>query len=272
MVRPATFYYRGEGEVNPSPFWRKVIWWGRILANVDYGCEKVYLSGQMLAEAVVLTEVASKDMLERAGVPVVVTRLAETREKAISLSEDMGYPVVLKVTSPGIAHKSDCGGVKLNLRDAQQVGQAYDDIMASASRVHPESKIEGVSVQPMVSSGVEVIIGMSRDAQFGPVIMFGIGGVLVELLEDVVFRVVPVTETDAMEMIRDIRAYPVLEGYRGGKRADTGALAHVIVGVSRFVEQHPQVTEMDLNPVLVDDHRAVVVDARITWEDAREEY
>ena len=113
---------------------------------------------------------------------------------------------------------------------------------------------------------------MSRDAQFGPVIMFGIGGVLVELLEDVVFRVVPVTETDAMEMIRDIRAYPVLEGYRGGKRADTGALAHVIVGVSRFVEQHPQVTEMDLNPVLVDDHRAVVVDARITWEDAREEY
>lgn len=217
----------------------------------------------MVKSQQVLTEVESKELLRKTGIPVVETRLARSKKEAISLSKEMGFPVVLKVNSPDVIHKSDSGGVRLGLLSATQVGKAYSEIMSSIRQAYPEARIEGVSVQPMAPAGVEVIIGMSKDPQFGPVIMFGLGGILVEVLKDVSFRIVPLTERDAAAMIREIKGYPVLEGYRGQEPASIAALEKLIVQVSRFVEKNSDIQELDLNPVFAYPDRAVAVDARM---------
>jgi acyl-CoA synthetase (NDP forming) len=211
----------------------------------------------------VLTEVEAKQLLEQAGISVVETMLATSKSKAISISRELGFPVVLKIASPDVVHKSDVGGVKLNLKTAAQVGKAYSDIMNAVRAQYPEAKIQGVSVQKMARSGVEVIIGMSKDAQFGPVIMFGLGGILVEILKDVSFRIVPLARRVAREMIREIKGYPVLEGYRGQEPVDVSYLEEMILKVSSFVEQHPEIEELDLNPVFAYSDGAVAVDARV---------
>lgn len=213
-----------------------------------------------------LTEVESKELLKKAGIPVVEAKLARSKKEAVSLSREMGFPVVLKISSPDVVHKSDSGGVKLGLTNAAQVGKAYSQIMSSIKQVYPEARIDGVSVQTMATPGVEVIVGMSKDAQFGPVLMFGLGGILVEVLKDVSFRIVPVTERDAREMIKEIKGYPVLQGYRGQKPASIPALEQLIVKVSQFVEKNPQIEELDLNPVFAYPDKAVAVDARIILE------
>ena len=179
----------------------------------------------------------------------------------------MGFPVVLKVSSADVVHKSDAGGVKLGLANATQVGKAYTEIMSSIKENYPQAQIEGVSVQKMALPGVEVIIGMSKDPQFGPVLMFGLGGVFVEVLKDVSFRIVPVTRTDASEMIKEIKGYPILEGYRGKEPADISALEELIIKVSEFVDQNPQIKELDLNPIFAYEDRAIAVDARIILEE-----
>jgi len=215
-----------------------------------------------------LTEIEAKELLKQAGVSVVETKLATSREKAISLSQQFGLPVALKIASADVVHKSDAGGVKLGLKTATQVGKAYDDIMKAIKRQYPEAKIEGVSVQKMARPGVEVIIGMSKDAQFGPVLMFGLGGILVEILKDVSFRIVPLVRRDAKEMIREIKGYPLLEGYRGQEPVDVANLEELILKVSDFVEQNPEVAELDLNPIFAYSDGAVAVDARVILEDA----
>ena len=214
----------------------------------------------------VLTEIESKDMLKAAGIPVVATKLARNQKEAVALSKEMGFPVALKIVSPEVVHKSDSGGVKLGLENAAQVEKAYAAIMASVKEKVPGARILGVSVQGMARKGVEVIVGMSKDPQFGPVIMFGLGGVLVELLKDVSFRIVPVAKFDAAEMIREIKGFPMLQGFRGAEPADLGALEKLIVKVSEFVEQHPQVKELDLNPVFAYKDGVVAVDARVVVE------
>jgi acyl-CoA synthetase (NDP forming) len=213
-----------------------------------------------------LTEVESKELLKKAGIPVVEAKLARTKKEAVSISKKAGFPVVLKISSPDVIHKSDSGGVKLGLANATQVGRAYSEIVASVKKAYPKALIEGVSVQRMAPPGVEVIVGMSKDAQFGPVLMFGLGGILVEVLKDVSFRIVPVSERDAGEMIREIKGYPVLEGYRGQKPASITALEKLIVKVSQFVEKNPQIKELDLNPVFAYHDKAVAVDARVILE------
>jgi len=213
-----------------------------------------------------LTEVESKALLKKAGIPVVEAKLARSKKEAISISNEMGFPVVLKISSTGVVHKSDSGGVKLGLANAAQVGKAYNEIVSSIKQAYPKAHIEGVSVQPMAPPGVEVIVGMSKDAQFGPVLMFGLGGILVEVLKDVSFRIVPVTIRDARAMIREIKGYPVLEGYRGQKPANIPALEKLIVKVSQFVEKNPQIRELDLNPIFAYPDKAVAVDARIILE------
>ena len=213
-----------------------------------------------------LTEVESKELLKKAGIPVVEAKLARSKKEAISLSREMGFPVVLKISSPDVVHKSDSGGVKLGLANAAQVGKAYSEIVSSIKKAYPEAQIEGVSVQSMAPSGVEVIVGMSKDPQFGPVLMFGLGGILVEVLKDVSFRIVPVAERDAREMIREIKGYPVLQGYRGQKPASIPALEQLILKVSQFVEKNPQIKELDLNPIFAYPDKAVAVDARIILE------
>jgi len=220
----------------------------------------------MIKSQNLLTEVESKELLKKAGIPVVEAKLSRSKKEAISISKEMGFPVVLKISSPDVIHKSDSGGVKLGLANATQVGKAYNEIMSSVKQAYPEAQIQGVSVQPMASPGVEVIVGMSKDPQFGPVLMFGLGGILVEVLKDVSFRIVPVTERDAREMIREIKGYPILEGYRGQKPASIPALEKLIVKVSQFVEKNPQIKELDLNPIFAYPDKAVAVDARIILE------
>ncbi len=214
-----------------------------------------------------LTEIEAKELLKQAGVNVVDTKLATSREEAISISQQLGFPVALKIASADVVHKSDAGGVKLGLKTATQAGKAYDDIMKAIKKQYPEAKIEGVSVQKMARPGVEVIIGMSKDAQFGPVLMFGLGGILVEILKDVSFRIVPLVRRDAREMVREIKGYPLLEGYRGQEPVDVANLEELILKVSDFVEQHPEVAELDLNPVIAYSDGAVAVDARVILED-----
>ena len=214
----------------------------------------------------VLTEVESKELLEQADIPVVETRLAKSKKDAITISKELGFPVVLKIASPDIVHKSDSGGVKLGVANATQVGKAYSEIMSVIKQKYPNAAIQGLAIQRMAPPGLEVIVGMSKDVQFGPVLMFGLGGILVEVLKDVSFRIVPVTRRDAAEMIREIKGYPLLEGYRGQEPADISALEELIVKVSQFVDQNPEMKELDLNPIFAYRDRAVAVDARIILE------
>jgi len=210
-----------------------------------------------------LTEVEAKQLLAEAGLPVVEARLAETRDEAVAIAGALGYPVALKVVSAQISHKSDVGGVRLGLGDAEAVGRAFDAIVQSAGKAVPDATIDGVSVQRMADPGIEVIAGMTTDPQFGPVLMFGLGGVLVEVLKDVAFRVVPITARDARQMIRDIQGFPLLQGYRGQQPADLDALEELLLKLSAFIEAHPDVAELDLNPVFAYPKGAVAVDARI---------
>jgi len=215
-----------------------------------------------------LNEVEAKQILGEAGVPVAKTTLATSREQAQSQAEEAGFPVVLKVVSPDIVHKSDVGGVKLNLSDREAVGAAYDEIIANAKKAVAGARIAGVAVQHMAPQGTEVIVGMTTDPQFGPVMMFGLGGILVEVLKDVAFRVVPLTERDAGQMIGDIKGKPILDGVRGQPPADLEALKQAILKVSEFVERHPEVRELDLNPMFAYPDGAVAVDARIVVSEA----
>jgi acyl-CoA synthetase (NDP forming) len=215
-----------------------------------------------------LNEVEAKQVLREAGVPVTDTTLATSPEEAVAQAEAAGYPVVLKVVSPDIAHKSDAGGVKLNLKSADEVRQAYDAILASCRAHVPGARITGVAVQHMAPQGTEVIVGMTTDPQFGPVMMFGLGGIMVEVLKDVSFRLVPLTERDAAQMIDEIKGRPVLDGVRGQPPADIASLRTAILKVADFVEQHPEVRELDLNPVFAYPDGAIAVDARIVVSEA----
>jgi acyl-CoA synthetase (NDP forming) len=215
-----------------------------------------------------LTEIESKELIKEAGIPVVEAKLAQTKTEAVTLSKKLGFPVALKIVSPDVIHKSDSGGVELGLTNTTQVGEAYNKIQSAIKKHYPKAKIKGISVQKMARPGVEVIIGMTKDAQFGPVLMFGLGGILVEVLKDVAFRIVPLTKRDAHEMIKDIKGYPVLEGYRGQEPADIAFLEDLILKVSDFVDKNPEIKELDLNPVFAYKNRAVAVDARVILEPA----
>jgi acyl-CoA synthetase (NDP forming) len=215
-----------------------------------------------------LTEVESKELLGAAGIPVATARLAKSGKEAAEIAGQIGYPVVLKVVSGDIAHKSDVGGVELNLKNAAAVRSAFARIKASAKDAAPSAKIDGVSVQPMARPGTEVIIGLTTDPQFGPVMMFGLGGIMVEVLKDVAFRIVPLEPRDAAQLVREIRGFPVLEGFRGQPPADLAALERMVLQVSRFAEQHPEVAELDLNPVFAYADGALAVDARVVLQPA----
>lgn len=215
-----------------------------------------------------LTEIESKELLKAARIPVVETRLATSKKEAIELAAKLGFPVVLKIVSPDVVHKSDAGGVRLSIQNATQAGRAYTEILANIKKHYPRAKIVGVTVQKMAKQGIEVIIGMTKDAQFGPVIMFGLGGILVEVLKDVSFRIVPMTKRDASEMITEIKGYPILKGYRGQDPADIPYLEDLIVKVSEFVDKNPEIKELDLNPVFAYKDGALAVDARIILEPA----
>jgi acetate---CoA ligase (ADP-forming) subunit beta len=218
------------------------------------------------AKRTLLTEVEAKDILKEAGIAIVETKLARSKKEAISLAREVGFPVGLKIASRDIVHKSDTGGVKLGLRNTAQISKAFNEICLAAKQAYPQANIEGVSVQRMAPPGVEVIIGMTKDPQFGPVLMFGLGGIFVEVLKDVSFRIVPVTRRDAKEMIREIKGYQLLEGYRGQEPANIPILEEMITKISDFVEKNLWIKELDLNPIFAYRDSALVVDARIILE------
>ena len=218
------------------------------------------------ASRTLLNEVESKALLREAGIPTVETLFARSKEESVLISKKLGFPVVLKIVSPEITHKSDVGGVRLGLKTSKQVGAAYEEMVSVVRQKYPQSKIDGVSVQKMARPGTEVIIGMTKDAQFGPVLMFGLGGILVELLKDVSFRIVPLEKEDAKEMIREIKGFPILEGFRGMEPVDVSRLEDILLKLSRFVDENPEIKELDLNPVFAYRDGAVAADARVILE------
>jgi acyl-CoA synthetase (NDP forming) len=211
----------------------------------------------------VLTELESKELLRELGIPTTQMRLAPSKEEAVALSRAMGYPCVLKVSSEDITHKSDAGGVKVGLANETEVAEAYDAIMTSCKEKFPTAVIEGVTVQDMAKPGLEVIVGMTTDPQFGPVLMFGLGGVWVEVLKDVSFKIAPLTKRDASKAVREIRAARLLDGFRGSDPVDTAALEDILMRISDFVVKTPLVKEMDLNPIFAYPNGAMAVDARV---------
>ena len=211
----------------------------------------------------VLTEIDAKQILIEAGINCVDTRLAFDKGQAVAASEEIGYPVVLKVSSVDITHKSDAGGVKLGLQDRDAVERAFDDIMDSCRAFSSDADIEGVAVQGMAKPGTEIIMGMIKDANFGPIVMFGLGGVLVEVLEDVAFRIVPIGKADAVEMTNELKGKRLLEGYRGQAPANVHILQEMLLRLSDFVNATPGIEEIDMNPVFAYQDGATVVDARI---------
>jgi acyl-CoA synthetase (NDP forming) len=215
-----------------------------------------------------LTEVESKQLLHDAGIRVTQARLVTSADEAVAAAEEIGYPAVLKVVSGDIAHKSDVGGVELGLSNGDDVRAAYERIMAAVKAAAPKANVDGVSVQQMADPGTEVIIGTTTDPQFGPVLAFGLGGIMVEVLKDVAFRIVPLEPRDAKQIVREIKGYPVLEGVRGQAGADVDALESMILQVSSFAEEHPEVAELDLNPVLAYPDGAIAVDARVVLAEA----
>jgi len=215
-----------------------------------------------------LTETESKHVLHDLGIATTQSQLAPSASAAAHIAAAIGFPVVLKISSPDIIHKSDVGGVRLNVHNAAEVRRAYQEIVRNATAKAPEAHIEGVTVQPMAKPGVEVIIGMSKDPTFGPVLMFGLGGVLVEVLKDVAFRIVPLSQQDADDMMRDIQGFPLLQGHRGAPAVDRNALQRILLILSDFVANTPVVQEIDLNPVYAYHDGALVVDARLILEAA----
>jgi len=215
----------------------------------------------------ILTEIEAKQIFKEAGINCTETKNAPTKEEAVALSNEIGYPVVLKVSSVDITHKSDAGGVKVNLKDQAEVEKAYDDIMTSCKAGYPDANIEGISVQGMAKAGIEIIMGMIKDPKFGSVLMFGLGGILVEVLKDVSFRVVPLDKGDASEMVSEIKGRKLLEGYRGQDPADIPYLEDMLLKLSAFVADKPGIKEIDMNPVFAYKDGAIVVDARIILEE-----
>ena len=203
-------------------------------------------------------------MFEAYGIPTVPYRVATTEEEAVEAAAEVGFPVVLKVLSPDVLHKTDVGGVQVDLRSTTEVGEAYRAIRSSVSEEHPGAQISGVLVESYQKEGREVIIGMSTDPQFGPILMFGLGGIYVEALKDVAFRVHPVTRFDAEEMIKAIRGFPLLQGVRGESGADLDTLAETIQRVSQLIGDHDQISELDINPFMALESGGLALDARIT--------
>lgn len=214
----------------------------------------------------VLLEPEAKAICIEYGIPTNRFSLAKSEEEAVAMAERIGFPAVLKIVSPEIIHKSDAGGVKVNLENAVEVKAGYRAILENAEKYNPHANIVGVLVQEMVPQGIETIVGSVKDAQFGQTLMFGLGGIFVELLKDVTFRVAPITEQDAAEMVVGVKAFPLLNGYRGSSPGDVKAIVSLLMRVSCLVMEHPEIRELDLNPVMVYPIGAKVVDARIILE------
>jgi acyl-CoA synthetase (NDP forming) len=206
------------------------------------------------------------EVLKSYGFQIPKSELAITEDECAKLSEEIGYPIVLKVSSPNIIHKTDVGGVELNLKNALEVRKAYQRIMENVKRSKgDDAKILGINIQEFVTNGKEMIIGMKRDPQFGPLLMFGLGGIYVEILRDVSFRLAPIKELGALHMIESTKASKLLSGIRGEKPSDIKSIVEYLERMSQLVMDFSEIQEIDINPLLVFEQGkgSKVVDARI---------
>lgn len=213
-----------------------------------------------------LLEPEAKAICIEYGIPVTKSKIASSEGEAAAFAGEIGFPIVLKIVSPEIIHKSDAGGVLVNLKNAIEVTSGYRKILENAKNYKPNAKIVGVLVQEMAPQSTETIVGAIKDPQFGQTIMFGLGGIFVEVLKDVNFRIAPITADDAKEMITQLKAYPLLKGFRNTPPADINALISILCNTSRLVMEHPEIKELDLNPVMAYPSGAKTVDARIILE------
>lgn len=230
--------------------------------NTDHGLVSSTLESGLNAGLSALNEEAL-DIIEAYGIPVVRRSLAKGPEEAARQAEMLGYPVVMKIASPDVPHKSDIGGIKLNITSKDEAVQAYNEIKDNVLARIPNARINGVLLQCQVSGGTEVILGGKRDPQFGPVLVFGLGGIYTELVRDVSFRVAPITRDAALEMIRETRSYKILSGARGREPGDIDGLADCLVRLGALLHDHPEIAEVDINPLLVTAKGCLAVDALI---------
>jgi acetyl coenzyme A synthetase (ADP forming)-like protein len=206
-----------------------------------------------------------EDLFRAYGIRTSGAKPAGNRGEAASVAKSLGFPIVMKVHSPDVLHKTDVQGVRLNLKTEQEAARAFDEIRASLAHFNPNARFQGVTVERMIQGGVETIAGVTRDPTFGPIVLFGLGGVAAELLRDVSVRVAPLTDRDAEEMVRDIHGFPLLDGYRGAPKANVASVVELLHRISRLASEQEEVAEMDLNPVLVfhGDAPCVALDARV---------
>jgi acyl-CoA synthetase (NDP forming) len=212
----------------------------------------------------------AKDIMKVYGIPIPPYSTAASADEAVTKAKSIGFPVVLKILSKDILHKSDAGGVKINLKSEDDVRAAFNEIMVNAKKYGQEKGIDvdlsrGVFISDFADMGTEIIVGVTKDPQFGHALMVGLGGIFVEVLKDVSFRLIPFTEFDAREMLKELKAYKILEGIRGEAPRDVDALVKVMLSVSKMVEENPEIIELDCNPTFVYKvgKGALVVDARI---------
>lgn len=210
-----------------------------------------------------LLETDAKELLKSYEIPTPEFKLAKNMKEAVAFAKDLGESVAMKIVSPDIIHKTDAGGVQLNIKGENNIRKGFKEILENAQKYNPNARIKGVMISPFLPKGKEVIIGMKKDAQFGPVIMFGLGGIFVDVLKDVSFRIAPLLEIDAMEMVREIKGYPILEGVRGEPRCDIQGIVDALLKVSQLAMDHPEISELDLNPLMVYEKGVTAVDARI---------
>lgn len=222
---------------------------------------------------IALTEIESKQILQHLGIPVPDFRLARSADEAVVQAQSLCFPLALKIVSPDIVHKSDARGVLLNIKSVPELRTAYEEIIQNAKEYNPKADIIGVSVQQMIEGNKEVIIGMNRDRVFGPVLLFGVGGIFVEVLKDVTLKVLPLADKDIDNMFNEIQASKLLTGFRGTKPADLASLKKMIQKVARVSQKFPEISELELNPVVVHEQGmgAVALDARIILGHGNEE-
>ena len=210
-----------------------------------------------------LLETEAKELLREYEIPVPDFKLIKSEDEIIGLTKEINFPIAMKIVSPNIIHKTDAGGVKLNIKDETEARLAYQEIIFKAKKYNKNAKISGAIVDSMIPEGTEIIIGMMKDPHFGPVIMFGLGGIFVEVLKNISFRILPIEARDAEEMISEIKGYKILKGIRGEAPKDIQAIKDLLLKISQLTLENPEISEIDLNPVFLFGKGLQVVDARM---------
>ncbi len=222
------------------------------------------------AEKRSLLETEAKELLKEYGISVPDFKLIKNEEEINGLAGEINFPIVMKIVSPDIIHKTDAGGVKLNIKDEEEAKLAYREIISKVKGYNKKAKISGIIACTMIPQGTEIIIGIIKDPHFGPVIMFGLGGIFVEILKDISFRILPIEEKDAREMIAEIKGYKILKGARGNPPRDIQAIEEVLMKISKLIAENPEISEIDLNPVFVFEKNLLAVDARMILQQEKQ--